>query len=183
VWLYLERCTDLFTRPQRLLHVAPSDPMYQDRLRVLPNLDYISIDLDAPEAMLRMDVTALEFYDATFHAVICSHVLEHVPDDGAALRELRRVLRPDGWAVLQSPVDASRAQTYEDPSVQDPAARAAAFNQADHVRIYGRDYRDRLAAAGFAVTEVPYITQLSEEEVRRYGLDPVEPVYLCRPAP
>ena len=182
VWLYLTRRTDLSSGPLRLLHVAPSDPMYAERLRALPQIDYVSIDLEPGEAQLTMDVTALSFPDEHFDAIICSHVLEHVPDDRAAMRELRRVLRPGGWAVMQTPVDERRSQTYEDPSVQTPAARAAAFNQPDHVRVYGHDYAGRLREAGFTVERIAYVDELEAEQVRRHGLDPVEPIWLCRRA-
>ena len=180
VWLYLRDRTDLFRARLRLLHVAPTDPMYQERLRALPNLDYLSADLEAPEAMERMDVTHIEHPEGSFDAILCCHVLEHVPDDAAAMRELRRVLRPGGWALLQSPADRSRERTYEDESVQSPEERAAAFHQADHVRVYGRDYPQRLREAGFDVSVEEYLESFSAADVERFGLDPVEPVYLCR---
>ena len=94
--------------------------------------------------------------------ITCFDVLEHVPDDRAALREIVRVLRPSGWAILQVPCSASSAATYEDDRVTDPVDRDRVFGQEDHVRIYGQDYPERLGAAGFRV------------EVHN------ENVYLCR---
>ena len=179
VWLYLRERTPLFSEPLRLLHVAPTDPMYQERLRALPNLDYLSADLEAPEAMERMDITDIRHPDASFDAILCAHVLEHVPDDAAALRQLHRVLRPGGWALLQTPVDRARASTYEDPALASAEERAAAFNQPDHVRVYGRDYPERLRAAGFDVSVEDYVESFSASDRERYGLDPVEPIYLC----
>jgi hypothetical protein len=179
VWLYLTRETDLLSAPLRLLHLAPSDPMYAERLRALPNLDYVSADLEDPAAMEHWDITAIPHPDASFDAILCSHVLEHVRDDRRAMAELHRILRPGGWALIQSPVDSARETTYEEP-VDDPAA---VFGQADHVRFYGRDYPDRLRAAGFEVAVERYVERLSPAERERYGLDPVEAVHRCtRPA-
>jgi SAM-dependent methyltransferase len=175
VWLYLVRETDLLTASLRLLHVAPSDPMYARRVGRLPNVDYVSADLEDPAAGEHWDVTAIPHPDASFDAILCSHVLEHVRDDRRALSELHRVLRPGGWAVIQSPVDRRRATTYE----EDVTDAEAVFGQADHVRFYGRDYDDRLRAAGFAVTVEPYVDRFSAAERARFGLEPVEPVHLC----
>ena len=104
-----------------------------------------------------------------FDAVICNHVLEHVPDDRAAMRELRRILRPGGIAVLMVPFRPDR-QTYEDPTIVDPEQRTAVFGQFDHVRLYGSDYLDRLREAGFEVDGDLYWKSLDEDEVVRYGL-------------
>jgi acetyl esterase/lipase len=98
------------------------------------------------------------------------------------MRELRRVLRPDGWAILQSPVDSSRAATYEDWSVTRPVDRLNHFGQEDHVRVYGLDYEQRLRQAGFAVTVVRYPEELGTDKVRRHSLQPDEWIYLCRKA-
>jgi ubiquinone/menaquinone biosynthesis C-methylase UbiE len=113
--------------------------------------------------------------------VVCNHVLEHVPDDRAAMGELRRVLSPHGWAILQSPLDPRRAVTFEDFSVQDPAERERVFGQFDHVRVYGRDYVDRLATAGFRVEAVPFADQLGKQTTTRNALRREE-IVLCRPA-
>jgi SAM-dependent methyltransferase len=87
--------------------------------------------------------------DESFDVIYCSHVLEHVQDDGKAMAELHRVLKDDGWAILLVPIMAEA--TFEDPTIVDPAERARIFGQEDHVRIYGPDYVDRLRGAGFSV--------------------------------
>ena len=135
----------------------------------------------AADAQVRLDITALPFADGSLDAVVCNHVLEHVPDDRAAMREFRRVLSPRGWAILQSPLDPRRAVTFEDFSVQDPGERERVFGQFDHVRIYGRDYIDRLTTAGFRVEAVPFADQLGSDTVTRHALRSEE-VVLCRPA-
>ena len=131
-----------------MLHIAPEgcfSGRLQDRLRGA----YITGDLQDPSAMVRVDVTEMEFPDASFDVVYCSHVLEHVPDDRKAMREFFRVLKPGGWAVLLVPITVEK--TIEDPTLEDPAQSLALFGQEDHVRRYGKDYEDRLRDAGFAV--------------------------------
>ena len=179
VWLWLQRSTDLLRTPHRVLVVAP-EAFLQEALRSRPHLDYLSVDLDSPLAMRRMDLTRLDLPDQSFDVVFCSHVLEHIPDDRVAMRELRRVLRPGGWALLQTPVDLERAVSDEDPAVTLPAERLRRFGQADHVRIYGRDFFDRLRAAGWEIERIPFARRLGEEETRRFGLDPDEELILGR---
>jgi len=184
LWLFLESRTPLLHRPLSVLHVAPEEALRR-RLDGAPNLFYVSGDLQAPDAMVRMDLTDIPFEDASFDVVLCNHVLEHIPDDAAALREVFRVLAPGGWAVLQSPVDPDRAETYEDPSVTDPEARRREFGFHEHVRVYGRDYAARLERAGFEVEAIPFADDLDEATLRRHGLLRREPIFLCRrpPAP
>lgn len=178
VWLFLRERTDLFRTPHRLLLIAPEDPLQRQLVRVA-GLTLVSGDLDSPLAMSRLDLQRLPFRDATFDAALASHVLEHVADAHVALAELRRVLRPGGWAVLQSPLDPARATTFEDPLVTTPDDRLRVFGQADHARIFGRDYPDWLRAAGFEVEVVPFGRQKGAEFIARYGLDPDEDVHYC----
>jgi SAM-dependent methyltransferase len=177
--LYLRNETNLFSDPLRVLHIAPEDCL-QRPIVGLPNLDYVSADISSRAALIRMDVTDIRLPDDSFDVILCSHVLEHVGDDARAMRELRRILRPGGWAILQVPVDASRERTFEDSAVTDPAGRERLFGQWDHVRVYGRDYAQRLADAGFDVQVVPYARRLGPDAIRRCGLDAAESIHLCR---
>ena len=111
--------------------------------------------------------------------LICNHLLEHVDDDLRALGEFSRILRPGGWGILLSPVDRSRAETFEDDSISDPAERTRIFGQYDHRRIYGRDYGDRLRRAGFTVEEIDYAARFTETERRLYAL-PADWIYVVR---
>jgi SAM-dependent methyltransferase len=179
-WCFLQRRTDLCRRPGlKLLHFAP-EPILEKLFRRVAGIDYLTADLCDPRAMVRMDITDIPYPDGAFDAIFCSHVLEHVPDDLAAMKELRRVLRPDGWAVLQVPI--TGGETFEDPSITDPAERERLFGQDDHVRIYGRDIAGRLESAGFAVAEVRPADLFEEAERRRFSVPADELLHDCRPA-
>jgi hypothetical protein len=169
LWLYLRDETDLLTRPTRLLHFAP-EPGIAEKLEALPGCAYLSADLDAPPAMVRMDVQDIAAEDDSFDAVICNHVLEHVPDDRQAIREIRRVLKSGGWAIIGVPIQRDRATSFEDPSISTPDERESAYGQFDHVRLYGRDYPDRLRECGFEVEMVRYAERVGVDTARRYGL-------------
>jgi SAM-dependent methyltransferase len=150
LWVHLER-SGLLSRRPRLLHMAP-EPALERRLR--PRTDYVSADVERGRAMHQADLTALPFGDAGFDLVLCSHVLEHIPEDAAAMREIHRVLAPSGVALIQTPVNHDQAVTYEDAGETDPDARLRQFSQADHVRVFGRDITERLTRAGFRVSVV-----------------------------
>ncbi len=178
LWLYLHDRTGLFDDDVRLLHFAP-EKVLQDRIAPLPNVDYTSADLASPLAMAAVDIVDLPWPADTFDAILCSHVLEHIPDDRRAMRELLRVLKPGGWAILQVPLDRTRAGTYEDPAIVEPEDRERAFGQHDHVRVYGLDYADRLEAAGFDVTVDDYVRTLGPALVEKHALSKDEDIYFC----
>lgn len=173
IWLYLQRQTDFFTLPYQVLDVAPEEFM-QRKLQGLPNISYLSIDLESGLAMQHMDVTRLTIPDQTYNVVFCNHVFEHIPDDRAAMRELHRVLKPGGWAVLQTPIDYTRQETDEDPAITDPNERIRRFGQSDHVRQYGLDFFDRLKECGWTVERNRFVTTLTKADIERFALDPSE---------
>lgn len=174
IWLYLREKTNFFTARLKVLHFAP-ERCFQGRFKSMPNLDYITADLDSPFADRKIDIIAIPFEDETFDCVFCSHVLEHVPDDRKAMREIYRILKRGGWAILQVPIDNRREKTFEDPAVTDPKEREKLFGQWDHVRIYGKDYKNRLEKAGFKVEIYSY----AKEDRDKYGLIYNEEVYCC----
>lgn len=178
LWLFLQRSTDLFAgRPRTMLHFAPERSL-EPRLRGLIGPGYLTADLYAGGVDLKLDIVRLPQPDETFDVIYCSHVFEHIPDDRAAMRELRRVLKRDGWAILLVPVTVER--TVEDPSVTDPAERLRRFGQEDHVRSYGPDYADRLREAGFTVKVITPADIATPEEIVRYGLTPASgEIYYC----
>lgn len=179
VILFLRERTALFTGGVRsMLHVAP-EPVLGELFSKAVGSGYLSVDLQRRNVMERMDITAIPKPDESYDAVYCSHVLEHVPDDRLAMRELHRVLKPGGWAVLNVPVTVEA--TFEDPSITDPEERHRAYGQHDHVRAYGPDYADRLREAGFAVEVYAARDHLPADLVDRYGLanELTGDVYFC----
>ena len=135
-------------------------------------LGFWRADLESPLARVKMDIHHIPFADDTFDVVMSNHILEHVDDDRQAIRELYRVMKPNGWGIVQSPVNANRATTYEDKTIVTPEERLRHFGQKDHQREYGRDYAERLREAGFEVSEIPLTDFVSESENRYYALTP-----------
>ncbi|MCX2680390.1 methyltransferase domain-containing protein [Galbibacter sp. EGI 63066] len=178
LWLYLKNETDFFSKPLKLLHFAPEQAFYK-RFKKLKNLNYTTTDIESPLADVKADICALPFEDNSYDVILCNHVLEHIKDDKKAMQELFRVLKPGGWGVFQIPQDINRKETFEDDSITDRKKRAEIFGQYDHVRVYGMDYFNRLRSVGFDVKEAHYPAQLSEEEVKRYALNPNEIIPVC----
>ena len=178
LWLYLTNETSFFSAPLKVLHFAPEQAFY-NRFRKLQNLDYTTTDLNSPLADVKADICDLPFKEAEFDFILCNHVLEHIPDDTKALQELYRILKPGGTAILQIPQELEREKTFEDDSITDPKERARIFGQYDHVRVYGRDYFDKLRSIGFRVEEVDYTSKLTPQEVDRYRLAKGELIPVC----
>jgi SAM-dependent methyltransferase len=164
LWLFLQRQTKLLTQPARVLHFAP-ERFLSNYLQEVHGSNYVSGDLNGDLAMEAIDITDIDKADGSFDAVIASHVLEHVPADMQAMREIRRVLAPGGIAILQHPIAFDIASSYEDFTIVDPTERARAFGQADHVRVYGQDFDARLATAGLSFAHFP-ITRIASESER-----------------
>lgn len=160
-----------------MLHVAPErcfEPILRQRL----GDNYITADLFDPRAMVKMDITNINYPDESFDVVYCSHVLEHVQDDRRAMREFYRILKNDGWAILLAPITAE--ETFEDPSITEPKERLRTFGRQDHVRNYGPDYVDRLCDAGFSVGVTQVNDLVQNGEILQMGLTPASgEIYYC----
>lgn len=178
LWLYLKNETNFFKENSKVLHFAPEQAFYK-RFRSLKNLEYTTTDLNSPLADVKADICNLPFETNNYDVIFCNHVLEHIPDDTKAMQEILRVLKPGGMAILQIPQDLSRAITFEDNSITDRKERAAIFGQYDHVRVYGRDYFEKLRSVGFRVDEIDYTNILSKEDVTKYCLAKGEILPVC----
>jgi len=178
LWLYLKNETYFFTSQKKVLHMAP-EQCFLPLFKKMKNLDYTTADLYAPKVDVKADILDLPFEDNTFDLIFCNHVLEHIEDDAKAMSELYRVIKPGGMGIFQIPQEIEREKTFEDFNITSPEERAKHFGQYDHVRVYGRDYFDRLRKAGFTVKEIDYSSQLSEKEIDTYRLAKGEILPVC----
>jgi SAM-dependent methyltransferase len=171
LYLYLQTQPDFYHKNQKVLHFAPNHSL-RKHFSSLSNLDYLTADLKDPSVDVKIDLTQIAYPDNTFDVIFCSHVLEHVMNDLAAIHELFRILKPGGWAFLAVPIR-EKANTFEDPKIVSPEERKHYFGQRDHVRFYGYDYKDRLEAAGFTVNAVrkeKLLSNLTFQQRKKYGL-------------
>lgn len=177
IWLYLKERTDFFDNPKQVLHIAP-EACFIKRMEKIHGSGYITADIESPLAKVKMDIHQIPFPENQFDAVLCNHVLEHVNDDILAMKELYRVMKPGGFAILQIPFfPPIPEKTFEDFSITDPRERERIFGQDDHVRKYGSDYPKRIESAGFKVYEEEFVNTLSDEERFRSGLAKGEVIY------
>jgi SAM-dependent methyltransferase len=181
--IYLEETFRSFDpgRTYHLIEFAPGDALHK-KLKRYPFIAYRGADLSRKTVDERIDLTAMDRYaDGSVDIILCSHVLEHIPDDSKAMREICRVLKPDGFAVLLVPLVVGVEETHEDPSIDTEALRWKYFGMGDHVRQYGkRDFIARLESAGLSVQQLG-IDHFGAEVFRRAGIAENSVLYVVRP--
>ncbi|MDB4059022.1 class I SAM-dependent methyltransferase [bacterium] len=178
LWLYLINETVLFEKKIKLLHFAPEQAFYK-RFKKLNNIEYDSIDINSPLAKIKADICDLPIKDNTYDFILCNHVLEHVLDDKKAMSELYRVLKKGGTGIFQVPIDMNRKKTFQDDSITDKLERNKIFGQYDHVRVYGKDYFNKLENTGFKVQQIDYSKEFSNEEILKYSIIKGEVIPVC----
>jgi len=163
-----------------MVEIAPSrqSTVLLDRVRARRRLT-LDLGHDKRDVDALACLTRLPLRDDSVDLLVCYHVLEHVPDDRAAMAEIARVLSPQGLALIQVPYKAG-VDTEEDPSAS-PEERARRFGQSDHVRWYGDDFDARLAAAGLASTRVTPPALVGDAAVSWFHLMPHEVVWVVHP--
>ncbi len=177
IWVYLQEKTNFFQQRLSVLHIAP-EHCFMKRFETQHGEGYITADIESPLAKVKMDIHTMPFGDNTFDAVLCNHVLEHVQDDIRAMSEIRRVLKPGGWAIMQIPFFSPVPEvTFEDATITDKRERERIFGQDDHVRKYGHDYPKRIEKAGLKAIEDRFVFELPKENVAKYGLSASEVIY------
>ncbi|MEP2774230.1 MAG: methyltransferase domain-containing protein [Fulvivirga sp.] len=180
LWLYLKERTNFFEEKLHFLHVAP-EQCFMKPFEKQHKDGYITGDIESPLAKVKMDIHQIPFDNDTFDVAMCNHVMEHVDNDIIAMKELYRVLKPGGWAIMQVPFFSPVPDTtFEDASIKSPEAREQAYGQDDHVRLYGKDYPDRIRSAGFEVVEDDFVHTIPADLVERYALPKNEIIYFCR---
>lgn len=160
-----------------ILHIAPERHVMEELLKI-PFLKYACGDkftqgYSYPTNVADMDLTSLKFENNTFDFVISNHVLEHIPNDLDAMKEIFRVLKSGGQAILQVPFSLNTEKTLEDWTVTDPTQREKVFGQFDHLRIYGQDYLERLRSVGFKVSSINI-----SGKYKLAGLNPDEDLFI-----
>ena len=168
-WLYYvaTKYTNLSELKGKVLHFAPESSVREFIMSNI-NIDYYSCDITPWKAMHVADMTDIQFKDSTFDYVISNHVLEHIVDEEKAISEIKRVLKSDGKWILSFPI-CTDMDTYEDKSIITEQDRYKAYGQEDHVRLYGRDYKERLEKYGLKITIYSPENKLSEEDINKYG--------------
>lgn len=178
LWLYLKEKTTFFSEKLTVLHIAPEQPFLK-KFKKMSNLIYTTADLYSPIVDVKTDIRNMIFEDNKFDFVICNHVLEHIDEEQKAMKEILRVLKPGGKAILQVPIDYSLNTTFEDPKITSAKDREKYYGQYDHVRQYGKDYPQRLRQAGFELKEDNFVNTFLEKEQEKYRFDKNEIIYLC----
>jgi len=184
LFLYFDRL-DLWSafKDARIIHFAPERNLSVKIMSCQPR-KYVKADLFPADLLRdrvdieRIDVTHINYPNASFDFCICNHVLEHVEDAERALREINRVLRPGGRAVLQTPFSALLHKTIEDPGIMTPHLRLAIYGQDDHARLFGRDFLTTIEKAGLCLQLCPHTKVATLEEAATFGMNPAEDLIL-----
>ena len=181
LWLLVEqegwlKCSP--ENPLQLLHFAPESCL-EEKFRQTTGINYLSADLYNRHAMIKADLVDLRFESESFDLIFCSHVLEHITDDHKAISEINRILRPGGRAVIIVPIRGET--TVENLTITNPLEREKLLGQLDHVRVYGKDFPQRLERVGFSVQTLT-ITSLKNQalDLDRMGLNDRDIVFNCR---
>lgn len=179
-FVFLKKKTDLFSGNKKVLHFAPEKCFKKMFTKLFEN-NYITADLYAKNAQVKMDIMNIKFPDNTFDFIYCCHVLEHVDNDVLAMQELYRVLKYNGHAIINVPITLKLKTTYEDKTITSPDERLKHFGQSNHVCRYGSDYIDRLKYAGFTVKKFLLKDLLSKKDIKKFGLSNIinHPLFYC----
>ncbi|MDR2836265.1 MAG: class I SAM-dependent methyltransferase [Bacteroidales bacterium] len=179
IWIYLNKKTDFFQANHKFLHFAPEQPFIK-RFKKLKNLNYTTADIVSPIADLHIDILKTGLESNNYDIIFANHVLEHVENDIFAMKEIFRLLKSGGWAIMQVPINFKSQITDEDPNITDPKEREKRFGQYDHVRYHGLDYPNRLESVGFIVEKFEVEKIFSQNQIERIRLDKNEILYIAK---
>lgn len=177
-WLVIrEQLKNLDLKNKTLLHIAPEKVLISKFTNLFQD-NYLTADLNNKNAKIKMDITNIEYPDESFDFIYCSHVLEHIVDDRKAMRELFRVMKKNGWAILLVPI-MKKGPTEEDFSIITPEERMKYYGHPEHVRNYGDDYVNRLEESGWSVKAISPEDFLSKEQIIQMSVSKTGAIYLC----
>ena len=182
LWLYLKNYTKILTsgKETKILHFAP-ELLLQKMFSVITSIDYYPVDKNPNFVGIRdvVDIQKIKYPDNMFDVIICIHVMEHILDEKAAIKQMCRVLKRDGVAYINVPVRTNMADTFENPEYNTPELRLKHYGQDDHVRIYGNDFSKRLEKGGFIVEVIQPNKVFSDKEISKFGIHRDERIYKC----
>lgn len=179
-WLFLEKkITPQEYKNKKMLHIAPENVLKNKFGTIFGEENYITADLTDKRVKVKMDITNIAYSQESFDCIFCSHVLEHIVDDRKAMKELHRVLKNDGWAILLVPI-VSKGKTEEDFSVVTKEERMKHYGDPDHVRNYGIDYKNRLEECGWSVEVICAKDFLDAQQITLMGITKASgEIYFC----
>lgn len=181
LWIYFEKKTNIYSRPLKVLHIAP-ETIFFKRFSKQANIDYYPVDIFPnlyPKGTKYFDLLKPSFSDNSFDVIICNHVFQYIEDDKKAMENIYNLMKPGGWGIMQVPIDTSRKLTFEDSSITDPLEREKIFGLKEHVRYYSYDYADKLRNVGFKVQVDDFTTQFSDQDIYKYGFWKGDAIYYC----
>ena len=178
LYLYFEANKNKFFKNMTVLHFAPERIFYNYFSSL--DVDYWPVDINENYKGIRkaVDITNMPFENASIDMIVCNHVLEHIPNEREALSEMYRVLRDDGEAIVNVPLNVQLEETLEREEYNTPELRSKYYGQEDHVRVYGMDIESRFADANFKVEVIKISEEYSLEEMVRYGLKKNERIFI-----
>ena len=179
-WLYyvLKNKTDIFRISGRVLHFAPEYYMKKE-IGQNGNVDYYMCDIAPGQGMHIIDITDIPFREQTFDYVISNHVMEHVPNEAAAVSEIKRVLKQGGRWIFSFPICTDQ-KTYEDETIVLPKDRLREYGQEDHVRLYGFDYKERFEKYGLKLEIFSPENEMSKKAIMQYGFIKDDVIIIAR---
>jgi len=180
LWLFLREKTNFFKDKLKVLDIAPMEDL-QNKFKKLPNINYLSVDICSPLATIKADITDMKIFNNNeFDYIFCYHVLDDVSNDRKAMKELYRILKSGGCAILQSPINFAYDKTVElvntNLSIEE---KKIICGDKYSRRIYGKDYANRLQEAGFMVKKIDFNKELGDNTIKKHRLDKNEIIYYC----
>lgn len=168
-WFYyvLQHKLNISEMSGRMLHFAPEKSIIE-YIKQNKKIDYYTADIVGGRAMHVADITDIQFKDETFEYVICNHVMEHIVDEKKAVNEIMRVLKMNGKWIFSFPI-CTDIPTYEDAAISSPEARLKEYGQADHVRLYGYDYKTRFEKYGLEIQIFSPENEMDIVDIEKYG--------------
>src|SRR5260221_2374002 len=162
-----------------VLHMSPEYRFKQLIQNAGPNPYFMGDLFPNPNdpGVKKMALQQLPFPDKTFAMVIANHVLEHVDDALAAMREMHRVLKPGGRAICQTPYASRLSRTFEEPGLTSESDRLFFYGQEDHLRLFGSDIDEVFRGSGLKRRFIPHTELLPDIDPEKMGVNEHEPFF------